>query len=213
MEHELLQKLLDKSMTKKEFSEKIKLDFDLIPMVLEGVSSSKAAIRYSCSKALLDLSDEYPEKLYPHMDFFIELLDSKYRILIWNALAIIANLSKVDVNMKFDSIFNKYFSFINDEYMVTVANVVGHAGKIALVKPHLVEKITNELLKVAKISTTPHLTEECKKVIAESALKSFNMFFDKIQQKEKVLSFARTNLNSSRKTLRKTAQEFLNKWN
>jgi hypothetical protein len=108
-------------------------------------------------------------------------------------------------------IFDKYYSFINDEYMVTVANVVGHSGKIALAKPHLVDKVTDELLKVENISTTPHLTEECKRVIAEKTIKSFNMFFDKIKQKEKVTSFVKNHLNSPRKTLRRAAENFLDK--
>ena len=146
------------------------------------------------------------------MDFFVELLDSKYRILNWNAMAIIANLTKVDKDSKFEAIFDKYYSSINDEYMVTVANVVGHSGKIALAKPHLIEKVTNELLKVDYISTTPHLTEECKRVITEKAIKSLNMFFDKIKQKEKVNSFVKNHLNSPRKTLKKSAEDFFDKW-
>ena len=212
MENELLQQLVNKSMTKEELLKKVKLDFNLLPIVLKGISSSKAAIRYGCAKVIMDLSEEQPERLYPYMDFFIDLLDSKYRILIWNAMAIVANLTKVDKDKKFDAIFDKYYSFINDEYMVTVANVVGHSGKIALAKPHLIEKITNELLKVENISITPHLTEECKRVIAEKAIKSFNMFFDKIKQKEKVTSFVKSHLDSPRQTLRKAAKKFLNKW-
>lgn len=212
MENELLQKLVDKSMTKEELLKKVKLDFNLLPTVLNGVSSSRAAIRYGCAKVITDLSEEQPERLYPHMDFFMDLLDSKYRILIWNAMAIIANLTKVDKDRKFDAMFDKYYHFINDEYMVTVANVVGHSGKIALAKPHLIEKVTNELLKVENISTTPHLTEECKRVIAEKAIKSFNLFFHKIKQKEKVTSFVKRQLNSPRKTLRRAAENFLDKW-
>lgn len=199
-------------MTKEELLQKVRLDFNLLPTVLNGISSSKAAIRYGCAKVIMDLSGEQPEKLYPYMDFFIDLLDSEYRILIWNAMAIIANLTKVDKERKFDAVFGKYYRFINDEYMVTVANVVGHSRRIALAKPHLIEKITNELLKVENIPTTPHLTEECKRVIAEKAIKSFNMFFDKIRQKEKVTSFVKSHRNSPRETLRRAAQNFLDKW-
>lgn len=212
MKGELLEKLVDKSMTKTELREKLSQDYSLLPTVLEGTSSSKAAIRYGCAKVLMDLSEEHPEQLYPHMDFFIDLLDSKYRILTWNALAIIANLAKVDKDGKFDAAFNKYFSFIDAEYMVTVANVVGNSGKIALAKPHLSEKITNELLKVEHLSTTPHLTEECKRVIAEAAIKSFNLFYDQIEKKESVISFVKSHLHSSRRTLRATAASFLDKW-
>jgi len=212
MDNEFLQKLVDKSMTKQELLQKVKLDFNLLPTVLKGFSSSKAAIRYGCAKVIMDLSEEHPERLYLHMDFFVDLLDSKHRILTWNAMAIIANLAKVDKDKKFDAIFDKYYSFINDEHMVTVANVVGHSGKIALAKPHLVDKVTDELLKVENISTTPHLTEECKRVIAEKTIKSFYLFFDKIKQKEKVTSFVKNHLNSPRKTLRRAAENFLDKW-
>ena len=212
MDSELLQKLVDKSLKKEELLQKVKQDYTLLPVVLNGTTSSKAAIRYGSAKVLMDLSGEHPEQLYPYMDDFIDLLDSKYRILVWNAMAIIANLTKVDKDRKFDAIFDKYYSFVGDEYMITVANVVGHSGKIALAKPYLIERITNELLKVENISTTPHLTEECKRVIAERAIKSFNLFFDKVKQKEKVISFVKTHLNSPRKTLKKTAENFLDKW-
>ena len=204
-----MQKLADKSMTKEELFQRVKHDFGLLPEVLSGVFSSKAAIRYGCAKVLTDLSEEHPEKLYLYMDSFIDLLGSKYRILTWNAMAIIANLARVDKDKKFDSIFDKYYSFLNDGYMVTVANVVGHSGKIALAKPHLIQKITDELLKVENIPTTPHLTEECKRVIAEKAIESFDMFYDRIYAKEKVISFVKRHLNSSRRTLKEEAENFL----
>ena len=212
MENELLQKLVDKSLTRTRLLQKIRQDHSLLPAVLEGTSSSKAAIRYGCAKVLMDLSEEDPENLYPYMDFFTDLLDSKYRILTWNALTIIANLAEADKNGKLEAIFTRYFSFINDDYMVTVATVVGNSGKIALAKPHLTEKITDELLKVKNLSTTSHLTEECKRVIAEAAIKSFNLFFDRIRKKKRVISFVKNYRDSSRKTLRDTAASFLDKW-
>lgn len=177
-----------------------------------GTSSSKAEIRYGCGKVLLAFSEEHPEKLYPHLENIIELLNSKYRILTWNAMAVIANLTKVDEDKKFDAIFDRYYSFLNDAYMVTVANVVGNSAKIASAKPYLVQKITAELLKVDNISVTPHLTEECKRVIAEHAIKTFDVFFDKIEAKAKVISFVKRQLNSPRISLKKEAESFLKKW-
>ena len=170
-ENELLCKLAEKSFTTKELFGIVERDFNLLPIVMSGISSQKAAIRYGCAKVLMDLSKKYPEKLYSHIDVFIDLLGSKYRILTWNAMAVIANLVRVDKDKKFDSIFDKYYRFLKDEYMATVANV-GHSGNIALAKPYLVDKIADELLKVEDISTTPHLTEECKRVIAEKTIKS-----------------------------------------
>jgi hypothetical protein len=212
MESGLLQKLGTKSITKEELLQRLEQNFDLLAEVIKGTSSSKATIRYGCAKVLMDLSEAHPEKLYPYMDTFIELLSSKYRILIWNALAIIANLSRVDKDQKFEAIFDKYYGFLNDEYMVTVANVVGNSAKIALAKPQLVQKITIEILKVDNISVTPHLTEECKRVIAEHTIKTLNVFFDKIKAKAKVISFVKRQLDSPRASLRKEAEIFLKKW-
>lgn len=212
MEIELVDKLADKSLTKGQLFEKVKKNHDLLPEVINGMNSSKAAIRYGCGKVLMDLSEVNPKILYPHMNFFVELLDNKYRILTWQAMAIIANLTRVDKENKFDEIFDKYYNFINNEYMVTVANLVGHSGKIALAKPHLAEKIVDELLKVENIKTTPHLTSECKNVIAEQAILSFGMFFDQVKNKDVIISFVKKQLNSSRKTLKSKAKEFLDKW-
>ena len=208
----LAQALMDKSLTKKELLSKVKADFSLIPLLLEGVAHQKAAVRYGCSKVLMDLSEENPEKLYPHFNFFVNMLDSKYRILTWTALAIIANLTKTDTDNKFDAIFGKYYSFLDKEYMVTVANVVGNSGKIALAKPYLVPEITNELLKVEHLSITPHLTDECKRVIIQQAINTFYEFFDRIAQKEQVLSFVQLHVDSPRKKLKTSAEKFLQKW-
>ena len=213
MKHKLPQEIANKSITKQDLLHRVEKDFSLLPVVLDGVTSPKAAVRYGCASVLMDLSRAYPEKLYPHMDSFIALLDSKHRILTWNAMAIIANLARVDEDRKFDAIFTKYYSFLNDEYMVTVANVVGNSGKIALAKPYLAQRIADELLKVENISTTPHLTEECKRVIAEKAIESFGMFFSQIKKKEKIVNFVKSQLSSPRKTLKSKAEDSLKKWN
>ena len=214
MDNELLVKLADKTLTKEELRRKAEKNFGLVPLLLQGVYSPKAAVRYGCAKVLMDLSEEYPAELYPYMDAFIGLLDSKYRILTWNAMAVIANLAKVDREQKFDAAFEKYYSFLDNEYMITVANVVGNSGKIALAKTYLIPRITDELLKVEHVSVTPHLTEECKRVIAQHAIGTFDLFFDKIEEKEKkkVLAFVERQLGSSRRALATKAADFLKKW-
>ncbi len=212
MESDLIERLGDKTITKEQLLELVQQDFTLLPNVVNGLASPRAAIRYGCGKVLMELSKQYPGSLYPHWDVFVKTLDSKYRILTWQAMFIIANLTKVDINKKFDAIFDRYYQFLHDEYMVTVANIVGHSGTIALAKPYLIPKITQELLKVEQIKLTPHLTEECKRVITEQAIHSFDMFFDKMKNKNEVLSFVKKQTKSSRKTLKKAAEEFLQKW-
>lgn len=214
MGNELLVKLADKKLTKDGLRHRVEQDFGLVPMLIEGTSSPKAVVRYGCASVLMDLSVEYPERLYPYIEELMGLLDSQYRILTWNALAMVANLAKVDEEKKFDGVLDKYYGFLSNEYMVTVANTVSNSGKIALAKPYLIPRITAELLKVENLSVTPHLTEECKRVIAESAIKTFDLFFDKLDEKEKkkVLGFVERQQNSSRRTLSAKATVFLNKW-
>lgn len=212
MESTLLKKLADKSITKEQLIKKIKQNPDLLPEILDGISSSKPAIRYGCGNIVTEVSLDQPEVLYPYMDFFITLLESKYRILTWNAIVIIANLTKVDSEKKFDEIFEKYFGLIENDYMVTVANVVGNAWKIALAKPYLTKKIKDKLLTVEHLSITPHLSEECKRVIIEHAIRSFDLFFPQIEEKENVIFFVKKQLKSTRKTLRDVSEEFLKKW-
>ena len=212
MKNNLLQNLADKTITKHDLLRTLERDFSILPIIIDGVSSPKAAIRYGCASVLIDLSRDHPERLYPYFGFFEELLDSRYRILVWNALAILANLARVDVDRKIDNVFIKYYRFLNDEYMVTVANVVGNSGKIALAKPYLAQRIADELLKVDKISITTHLTEECKRVIAEAAIESFDEFFSQIKNRDEVFEFVKSQLNSPRISLRAKAERFITKW-
>ena len=52
-------------------------------------------------------------------------MDSDYRILTWNVIIIISNLTKIDAIKKFDKIFNKYLGLLNNDYMVTATKLLG----------------------------------------------------------------------------------------
>lgn len=206
---DVFNKIREKKVKAEDVAKKAIKDPSLLNEVYKGVSSTKARIRYGCAKILRVISEENPKKLYPRMEFFIELLDSDKRILKWNALYIIANLAKVDVKNKFDDMFEKYYSLLNAESMVTVANVVGNSGKIAKAKPHLTQKITNELLKTENITTKSHLTQECKNIIIGHAISALGMYFDQITNRDEVLSFVKRQLKNTRKATRAKAIDFL----
>lgn len=212
MRKDFLEKLTDKSITPKILKKKVKKNNNLLSDILNGVHSPKAAIRYGCAKVLIELSEENPRILYPHMDFFVDLLDSKYRILTWNAMAVIANLTKVDTKKKFDKIIDKYYQFLHDDFLVTVANLVSYSGKIACAKPYLIPRITQELLKVEQIKTGPHMSEECKKVVAEKVIESLDMFFDQITNRKEIVLFIQRQCLSDRKSLQKKAENFLRRY-
>ena len=212
MASDLLRRLGSREITKIKLFEMVESDFGLLPAVLEGTLSSKATVRYGCGSILVDLSEKYPDRLYPYMNNFIALLTSEHRILTWNALAAIANLTAVDSDRRFDAIFDKYYGFLGNEYMVTVANVVANSAKIITNKPYLADQILAELLKVQNLQVTPHLTEECKLVIAQATIGIFNTLIKYTQNKEALLAFAQKHQNSSRAKLKIEAQNFLRRW-
>jgi hypothetical protein len=211
MKTDLLQDLASKEITKIQLLRQVEKDFGLVPVLLEGTSSSKATVRYGCGSTLVELSEKYPDKLYSYMDNFVLLLDGKHRILTWNALAAIASLTIVDSDRKFDAIFDKYYSFLGSEYMVTVANVVANSAKIVANKPYLADKITMELLKVNNLQTTSHLTQECRLVIAEKTLQTFNTIIKLTKNTKDIVAFAQKHQDSARISLKKEVQNFLGK--
>jgi len=210
----LLDQIADKTLTAEVLFKKVEKDFTLVPVLLEGTTSTKATVRYTCARVLVDLSGAYPENLYNYINHFIELLESNYRIIKWNAMAIIANLASVDKNKVLDDNFDKYFGLLHDGYMVTVANLATYSSKIGLAKPYLANLVAHELLKVENITLTPNLTEECKRVIAEKAINSFDLMFSLFDEKTKtqVLSFVNKQLESSRERLKRKAKTFALKW-
>ena len=212
METDLLQKLGSKELTKNQLFEKFEADLSLVPQLLVGTVSPKATIRYGSASVLVDLTEKHPDKLYQYMNNFVGLLDSKHRILTWNALAAIANLTAVDTDCKFDTIFDKYYSFLGNKYMVAVANVVANSAIIVSNKPYLADRITSELLKVQDLKITLHLTDECKLVIAEHTIRTFNTLIRYTQNKASLIVFVEKHQNSKRVSLKKEAQNFLKKW-
>jgi hypothetical protein len=212
MKTDLLRDISSKEITKTQLLKFVEDDFGLVTVLFEGTSSLKATVRYSCASTLVELSQKHPDILYPYIDNFVDLLDSKHRILTWNALAAIANLTAMDSDHKFDAIFDKYYNFLANQYMVTVANVVANSARIAANKPYLANKITQELLKVQNLQTTPHLTEECKLVIAEQAIKTFRTIIKLTQDKKDIVAFAQKHQDSARISLKKEAQSFLKKY-
>jgi hypothetical protein len=89
--------------------------------------------------------------------------------------------------------------------------VVANSAKIASNKPYLADCIATELLKVQNLKTTRHLTEECKLVIAEKTIQTFNTLIMHTQNKMALIEFARKHQNGSRASLKKETKNFLEK--
>jgi hypothetical protein len=192
-----------------QIAEVVTKNTGLLSSVLDGVSSPNSRVKFKCVKILRMISEKNPRILYPHFDFIEKLLDSDNNILKWNAIDVIANLATVDSNDRFNEVFNKFYGFLNEGTLITVAHIVDNSGKIAKAKPSLHDRITTELLKVKDI---PLPTEECRNIVSGKTILAFARYFDRAKNKEAIISFVRSQLNSTRNATKKKAEAFLRKF-
>lgn len=179
----------------------------LLNTVIDGVNSSTSRVKFRCAKILKMISESQPELLLSHWDFFIYLLDSDNSIILWNALDIIANLTSVDQEHKFDEIYPRYYQFMEDESMVTAAHVVDNSAKIVVNRQDLQDEITMKLLKLNETSRDG----ECKAILSGKAILTFDNYFNSIKNKEEVMEFAKSQTTSQRNATKVKAQKFLKK--
>lgn len=189
-----------------DLAERALKDSELLVELFGGISSPNSKLRFKSAKILNIISNKDPQKLYPRMGFFVKLLESENSILKWNAIDVIANLAGVDVNKRFEKMFQRFYGLLQEESLITSAHVVSNSWKIVNAKPDLESRITNEILKVERIDLP---TEECRNILSGYAILSFDKYFNKIQKKADVISFVRRQLNSTRNATRKKAEKFL----
>jgi hypothetical protein len=178
----------------------------VLKQVLEGAASENKRVKNASAKCLREVSRTNPKKLYPNFNFFIELISGDDTILKWNAIEVLSNLTKCDTENKFNAkVLNKYITLLSDESMVTAANTVTALGKVALNKPRLRKKITEELIKV---DTLPH-SAECRNILAGKAIETCGKYIDKLKDKKEIKRFAEKHLKNRRNATRKKAETLL----
>jgi len=195
------------SETDAERAKKAIEDQELLTELLKGVLSKEDEIRYPSFKVLLIISEEHPEALYPKWDFFANLInsDNSYKKLI--ALRLIANLTRVDTENKFEDLFDDYYSILDEEKTMTAGHLAGNSGKIAKAKPKLQLKITNKLLNI----DNTHRGKQ-KDLIKAYAIEAFDEYYDIAKNKDKIIEFVKKQLESDSPKTRMKAKEFLEKW-
>ena len=191
-----------------DLAERAGKDSVLLAKVFEGISSSDPKLRFKSAKILNLMSQKEPGKLYPKIDFFINLLESENNILKWNAIDVVANLASVDVDRRFEEIFGKFYGHLQEGSLITAGHVVANSWKIVDAKPDLESRITERLLKIEKIRLP---TEECRNILIGHAILCFDKYFDRIQNKDGVITFVKRQMNNSRNATKTKAKKFLKK--
>ena len=192
-----------------DIAEKVMKNHDLLPKLTLGLSSKNPRVKFGSAKTLRIISEKNPKMLYSKIDFFFNLLDSENNILKWNAIDIIANLAAADSLNKFNKLFKKFYNHLREGSLITAGHIVDSSGKIALSKPELKDTITEELLAVEEI---PLPTDECKNILIGKTINAFSAYYNKIENKERVLIFVERQLKNSRTSTKAKAEKFLKKF-
>ena len=179
-----------------------------LPELFAGLGAEKPEVKYGCLKALRAISEREPAALYPEFGRFVDMLDSENTFLKWGAIIIIGNLAAVDSDNKVGRILDRYLAPISGSVMITAANTIGGAGKIARAKPRLADRIVRALLRVEAAN---YQTPECRNVALGHVVKSLELVFEHIGDPEPVLAFVQRQLDNSRNAVKKKAEAFLKK--
>lgn len=184
---------------------------DSIPQLVKGLRTEKSSAKYSYEKALRQVGERRPELIYLYFEAFAGLLDHENSFLKWGAIVTIANLTAVDVEGRFEALFDRYYAPIAGSTMITAANVIASSPRIVRSKPYLIQRIAQEILKVEKAKYDHHgsPSPEYRNVAIGHALDAFDQCFDRIEDKAAILAFAKRQLQNTRKQVVKKAERFL----
>ena len=174
--------------------------------VLKGLNAREARVRFGCAKALRLISEQRPDLLYPHFDFFVRLLDHDNKIFQWEGARVLSRLVRVDAEDRFEAIFDKYFAPVGGPIMITAANVIRGGALVALAKPRLAGRIAREIMKIARAR---YQTPECRNVAIGHAILALGELFDLLQNPAPVIRFVRNQTRNPRPATRKKAEQFL----
>jgi hypothetical protein len=208
LKHGLYAKIEKKNFDCEKIASEAAQNPEHIDLLLDGLNSETARIKYGCDKVLRFLSKENPSTLYPYFDLFAANLNSEKTILKWGAIDILANLASVDSKNRIKDVLDSYFSPIAGPVLITAANIAKGAARIALARPEYTGRVTQDLLKIEK---GKYQTEECRQIALGQAIKSFDQFFDQIKYRKPVLEFVSRQLKSPRSSTKKLAEKFLKK--
>ncbi|NMC57250.1 MAG: hypothetical protein GYA50_08530 [Eubacteriaceae bacterium] len=188
---------------------------DQITMLFDIINTEKSSIKFTCEKTIRIISDIEPSALYPYFDRLVSLLDSDNNFILWGAIISISDVVCVDIDNKFEKIYEKYFSYLSSPTMITAANVVQNAYKIIWSKPGLEKDITKKLLNIENYTyyIKGEVSEECKNILFGHMLDCFDKYFETSAMKMEIVEFARKQVHNNRDSTAKKAEKFLKKHN
>ncbi|MCE5213402.1 MAG: hypothetical protein LLF83_01605 [Methanobacterium sp.] len=199
-------KLEDKMVDINKLSQDALSDKRLFKELLLGVKSKDNTIRSNSFRTLQLISEEKPEFLYSHWDYFYEMLESSNNYHKYIAIYILANLTQVDEENKFNDIFDEYFAIFGGEKVMNASHVAANSPTIYKTKPELQSKIIKILLN----TDTIHQGKQ-KELVKAYVIEALRKIYPESPDKDKITEFVKEQLNSSSPKTRDMASCFLDR--
>lgn len=187
----------------------IQEDRVLLLKTMDYLKHPKAKIHFAAAKTLLLLSEQIPELIYPHFDFYCLMMNDRNKILKWIGIDITANLASVDYKKHIsEETLHKLFRLLKDSSMITAGHAIDGLQKIAVVKPDFTDIIVEELLAANHIKRNP----ECMNITTGHLIDAFSKIFEQSVNKKDIIELVLLALKNRRSGTRKKAERFLKKY-
>ena len=177
-----------------------------IPSALTRFSAPIGTDRYNAGKSLIVTAGKFPDRLYPHFHTLATFLSSESNIIRWTAQRVLSLLAPVDTDHHIDRLLELYLTPIHGHQMISAANSVQGAARIALTKPHLLPRILPEILSVASAT---YETPECRNVAIAHALDALKLLWPTVKDNSAVQHFIRQQTTNPRHSAAKRARTLL----
>ncbi len=174
--------------------------------LLRGVRSKDDTIRQNSFKSLQIIAEENPHSLYPQWDYFQEMLSSQNNYHKFIAIYMLAILTSVDADNRFEGIFDEYYGILAGDKAMTASHVALNSSIIIRNKPELESRIVDILMSIDDI----HQGKQ-KELIKAYAIESLMKIYPDVSDPQKIEEFVRTQLDSKSPKTRNMAQCFLDR--
>ncbi|MCX7710656.1 MAG: hypothetical protein N2484_12515 [Clostridia bacterium] len=173
-------------------------------LVKQLVSNPFIMVYYHCYYILSRAAEVEPSHFYKHWNDFESLLYHKNSYHRDIALTLIANLTVVDGEDRFQKISEAYFSHVNDEKFMTAECCIRNIKKIIRNKPVLTNRILDILLYIDRCCT---YSVKQKELLKYGILEILDDLYLTSGRQEEILEFILRQTDSvSPKTRKKTAE-------
>lgn len=177
---------------------------ELFQELKAGVRSKDNTTRQNSFKAMQVISHENPDFLYGEWDYFQEMLKSPNNYHKYIAIYILASLTSVDTDNKFEMIFDDYYQVLAGDKAMNASHVALNSSIIAHNKPDLRSRIVTLLTSIDDI----HQGKQ-KELIKAYAIESLQKIYPEAEDQQLIENFVKSQMDSKSPKTRKMAKSFL----